>query len=744
MSTLWYPALAACGLVLGTSAAAESPSHRTRVLKVFLADFDDVPHPQSYSPEYFRKLFFGLGEPRETPDGRAIAGSVREYFLEASEGALDTEGEVVDWVRIHRKITEVPHWKGGMEPFGESWPIIVAETLRANGIVGEGAREKLRLSDGRMPELLVFLNTDWGVGGCNRGWGHLKEVLGKMNLAALWDDAWAGFPGQLSSFSATIWRKAPGSQKDGTIDQIPPAAELELFPLSIMMHEMGHQLADLPDLYGPAYQPWGVFELMGGPAASTHFSMGLSAFLREQAGWMRYDDLRKETRHDLTLWPLATHKQAFRLPQGPRQETLVVENRARLEYPRDYGEPPVDKGPRLLLYRVDLAGRRRVLSGNTACRKITTMIRRPESYGEVWGEGAFAEITADTEPSSRNSLGELWWEFRNMRPGTEGDMQFDADLRAVDLVQRFAQATWTNGAGKQLPPGRLSEQEGDVSLRTASAQADESARVLHCRTSRGGSTTGRYAVPASPHRLYATVALSEGSEGAVVEVGGGGGGAASLVLTKEHPRQLLVSDSSDESDTSDQVDLTVRSTGGNSTAEVDVLSAWLVGLPACATDLVAAEPGFSWRAGPGGAAVRTDMALHDGGYYGPAVLALPMSGNGARAWTGTQVLTVPKEARVLRALFGFAAGATPGTAALVSLTVIRGEREWNLMRDLDLEVYPADADSAGGFRSNLLAVVEATLPREVIGREAIVQLEVRTESAAPFVFAAPVLRLCCG
>lgn len=121
-----------------------------------------------------------------------------------------------------------------------------------------------------------------------------------------------------------------------------------------------------------------------------------------------------------------------------------------------------------------------------------------------------------------------------------------------------------------------------------------------------------------------------------------------------------------------------------------------------------------------------------------------MGGDGARAWTGKQVLMVPKEAQVLRALFGFEAGAKPGTAARLSLTIIRAEREWNLMRDLDIEVRPDDADTEGGFRSNALAVVEATLPREIVGREAIVQVEVRTESAAPFVFAIPCLRLCCG
>ena len=88
-----------------------------RMLKVFLADFDDVPRPETYTRECFVDLFFGRGSPRSTPEGRPIAGSVREYFLDLSDGRIDIAGEVADWVRIPRRISEIPHWKRGMPPF---------------------------------------------------------------------------------------------------------------------------------------------------------------------------------------------------------------------------------------------------------------------------------------------------------------------------------------------------------------------------------------------------------------------------------------------------------------------------------------------------------------------------------------------------------------------------------------------------------------------------------------------------
>jgi len=594
-----------------------------RLLKVFLADFNDVPRPEGYTREYFRELFFGVGQPRRTPEGRPLAGSVREYFLHLTDGRIDIEGEVADWVRIDRDITKVPHWKRGMQPFGESWPVIVAETLRAHGIGGGDAREKLRLSDGRMPELLVFLNTDWGIGGVNRGWPKLKEVLHRMKLGGLWDEAWRSLPSPYSSFSATIWRKAPRSKKDGTIDKVPPAGELELFPLSIMMHEMGHQLAALPDLYGPAYAPWGVFDLMGGPAAQTHFPMTVSAFLRERKGWMRYTDMPRRSARDIAVAPLETHKQALRFPQGPNQEAIVATNRWRLEYPRDYSQPPANKGPRLLLYRVDPAGRRRILHAGRPHRKITTMIRRPEHYGEVWGEGAFTEVTAATRPSSRNALGELWWEFRRIRQGAGDEMRLDADCRAADLIETHDQAEWTGG------------------------RATRRDRVLHCQTQPGQALTARFRLPArGPQRLYATVALRDkGDAAATFSVQAADGPATTVTLGAARRRATVAADLMGFSG---DLTLSVRPAEDGAMARLEITEARLVGIPAAEADLVAAKPATASRQlAPPGTAV-----LKDGLHYGPQVAQIPLGGASPKTWTAEWRLTLPDAPTTLRALVG--------------------------------------------------------------------------------------------
>jgi len=82
-----------------------------KLLKVFLAEFNDVLRPEPYTRDYFDTLFFGVGRPRRTPEGKPLAGSVREYFVDLSEERIDIEGEVADWVRIERDVTKVPHWK---------------------------------------------------------------------------------------------------------------------------------------------------------------------------------------------------------------------------------------------------------------------------------------------------------------------------------------------------------------------------------------------------------------------------------------------------------------------------------------------------------------------------------------------------------------------------------------------------------------------------------------------------------
>ncbi|MBT7163287.1 MAG: hypothetical protein HN904_10940 [Victivallales bacterium] len=691
-----------------------------RLLKVFLADFEDIPHPPTYTREYFTDLFFGLGSPRVTPEGKPIAGSVREYFLELSDGRIEIAGEVAEWVRIPRQITHIPHWKRGMKPFGESWPVIVAETLRAHGVTGPDCRRKLRLADGRMPELLVFLNTDWGIGGVNRGWRKLKEVLKRMGLEELWDENWLGLPSPYSSYSATIWRQAPRRAKDGTIDKIPPAAELELFPLSIMMHEMAHQLAGLPDLYGPSYAPWGVFDLMGGPAAHTHFSMGIASFQRQRKGWMSFTEIAPTGSRVFHLRPMKAHKEALRFQQGPGQEGIVIENRACLRYPRDYSQPPRDDGPRLLVYRYDPAGRAQRTSRGRAVKRYTSIYRRKGHYGEVWGKVPFTSLAAATKPGSRNSLGELWWEFSEMAIAPKQTIAFKASCRAQNLVAEAAKAVWTDQSGKVIAVAAKGDVESQVIVRQK-GEAEQS--VLHCRPLPGRRVIGRYALATSqPSRLYLVLAPeTDPSDGARLSISAD----KQPLLTDWSPvpgvaRGLVLDIPAGATDLSLAVSAPAEAGPDRG---VSIQSACVVGLPPTLAELLPDAPA-------------SPSVAFDGFSYGPRCLSV----NTAEA-KGKHILRFPLPAALpagadLRAVVALAAGTPNGAKARVSLDFEADGKTVPGVRRMSLHMRKP------GARSHLPLVVETTVPSAVrVAGKAEVVLTVEQSGGTPSVVLIPCLRV---
>ena len=715
-------ALAMCCAAVGTGQAVGT-APPARLLKVFLADFEDIPHPPTYTREYFADLFFGLGSPRATPEGKPIAGSVREYFLELSEGRIEIAGEVAEWVRIPRQITRIPHWESGMKPFGESWPVIVAETLRAHGITGPDCRRKVQLSDGRMPELLVFLNTDWGVGGVNRSWRKLKEVLGRMGLGELWDENWLGLPSPYSSYSATIWRQAPRRAKDGTIDKIPPAAELELFPLSIMMHEMGHQLAGLPDLYIPSYAPWGVFDLMGGPAAHTHFSMGIASFQRQRKGWMSFTEIPPSGGfRTLRLQPLESHKEAMRFQQGPGQEGIIIENRACLRYPRDYSQPPRDDGPRLLVYRYDPGGRAQRMSRGRAVKRYTAMYRRKAHYGEVWGKAPFTSLTAATKPGSRNSLGELWWEFSEMAMEPKRSIAFKASCRAQDLIAEAAKAVWIDQSGKAIVVGAKGDAEGQVIVRHQ-GEVEQPSYVLRCQPVPGGKVIGRYALAAGqPGRLYLVLDPNTGpAVGVRISISAGKQPLLSdWSPAPEASRWLVLDVPADATDLA----LTISSSARSGPRQgVSIQNAWVVGLPPTLANLL-----------PDGTA--SPSIASDGLSYGPRCLSVDT----AEA-KGKHVRRFPLPAGLpagtdLRAVVALAAGTRNGAKARVSLDFEADGKTVPGVRGMSLQMRKP------GARSHLSLVVETAVPSAVraAGKAAVV-LTVEQSGNTPSVVLIPCLRV---
>lgn len=70
-------------------------------LGVLLVGFSDVG-PAAWGPEAWEQALFSRGTYASTPSGAVAHGSMADYYLENSSGALQLEGRVFDWVTLPR------------------------------------------------------------------------------------------------------------------------------------------------------------------------------------------------------------------------------------------------------------------------------------------------------------------------------------------------------------------------------------------------------------------------------------------------------------------------------------------------------------------------------------------------------------------------------------------------------------------------------------------------------------------
>lgn len=75
-------------------------------LGVLLIGFSDVPAP-AWGPAAWEQALFSRGTYRKTPSGGVAHGSMADYYLENSSGALQLEGRVFDWVTLPRARAEL-------------------------------------------------------------------------------------------------------------------------------------------------------------------------------------------------------------------------------------------------------------------------------------------------------------------------------------------------------------------------------------------------------------------------------------------------------------------------------------------------------------------------------------------------------------------------------------------------------------------------------------------------------------
>lgn len=292
--------------------------------------YSDVSPP--FSHKDLANHLFGAGS------GDTV--SYLSYWREVSGGLLTVDGMVAPWVRLSKPGSYyLPKERYGWASFGrraEVWREALAEADRyldfgqfdndgPDGIPNSGD------DDGYVDFVAILYATR-----CDGEWrdGSIWPHRGAMPPFETNDDAAGG-----GKIKITDYVILPVSEP-GT------CAPLDI---GVLAHETGHALG-LPDLYDydGSSQGIGAWGLMGtGSQSAPHSPAHLSAWSKEQLGWVRVNWLKPEQSY-LWLPPVVRDRTVYRydLP-GPSGRYLLFENRQHI------GSDSELPGTGLLIWRID-------------------------------------------------------------------------------------------------------------------------------------------------------------------------------------------------------------------------------------------------------------------------------------------------------------------------------------------------------------------------------------------------------
>lgn len=290
----------------GEGALYREPAFRLAVLPVAL---EDRPRPLLPADGDLDGMFFSRGSwTGPLPSGRRLHGSLRDYFLAQSHGALDVVGRVLPTVRV-----PAPARSFADQAMGAGQDSLYARAL-----------------------------------------GALRERDGDAALAAFDGIAFL-YPGAVGSRPRrALWPHRGTVRAGGRVLPyfVKNMGEGEPDPVGVLCHEFGHLLG-LPDQYGVAHRTGvGDFCLMatghrGGGASGPDRPFGLCAWCRAVLGWTRPAAVDPDDLQDLLLAPsTAGPGETFLVPGEAEGEAFLLENRRRAGWDADL------PGEGLLVWRV--------------------------------------------------------------------------------------------------------------------------------------------------------------------------------------------------------------------------------------------------------------------------------------------------------------------------------------------------------------------------------------------------------
>ena len=264
-------------------------------LAVVCIEYPDVKHNPKVSTWDWEQALFSQGVYIDkSPTGQQVYGSLNDYYLEQSCGALRVTGKVFDWVQVDKRRNDYAN--------ATSRFALLTEAL--DKVLARDGADALRGFDG-----IFFLYAGDRVA-TNRGglyWPHRSTVL----------------------YKARRWNYF-----------ICPEGGSRMANISVIAHEFGHMLG-LPDLYArpeaPGSEGLGVWCTMAVGHGRDGKPLHMSAWCKEQLGWLKPTVIDPTVKQKLILGPIThSNKECYKIlvrPDG--SEYFLLENRVARNFDRD-------------------------------------------------------------------------------------------------------------------------------------------------------------------------------------------------------------------------------------------------------------------------------------------------------------------------------------------------------------------------------------------------------------------------
>ncbi|MFO0809955.1 MAG: M6 family metalloprotease domain-containing protein [Gemmataceae bacterium] len=268
----------------GGMRAWTKPTFRLGIIGV---EYPDVKHNPKITPEAWEESMFSEGVyTKKSVTGQTVYGSLRDYYIEQSFGALKVEGKAFPFVEVSKKRAEY-----------NTGPKATLLTEALDKLIARDGEDALKDLDG---VFFIYAGANFQVPRGSLYWPHRSTVRYKGK-------AWPYF--------------------------ICPEGGERMGSISVFCHEFGHMIG-LPDLYAqpenPGMEGSGVWSAMAnqvGNGRPQHFC----AWSKEKLGWVKPTVIDPAVKQKLILPPVedspANCYKVLCKPDG--SEYLLLENRKK-------------------------------------------------------------------------------------------------------------------------------------------------------------------------------------------------------------------------------------------------------------------------------------------------------------------------------------------------------------------------------------------------------------------------------